>query len=324
MSNPGMPILSLIIPTFNEEKHVKDCLKSIFYNDLPASQYEVIVVDNGSTDRTRDIVQEFDVSLYVEPDLNVGGVRNFGATKAKGSILAFIDGDCVIDKAWLRRAVEKVLEAPGCAFGGQYLLRSNPSWLERYWVLNDNSRFVEQTTLVGGCIVIPKEIFFGVGKFDEVMLSGEDSDLTVRLHSNGFKVVIDPSLSVVHLGYPSTVRDFVRRQVWHSLSYIDNLPSSLRDRIFLLTLSFISGFIIFAFSLFFSFEFTILGLLLFLGPIVILSIKRINRSRSQIAGPFSLAPILFIDFLYLSGRSLGVLSSLLRSFGVYVFYYKKG
>jgi len=324
VSIPEMPRLSLIIPTFNEEKHIRSCLESIFENDLPASEYEVIVVDNGSTDSTRDIVKQFDVSLYIMPDLNVGGVRNFGAEKANGSIFAFLDGDCVIDPDWLHRAISRISEGPQYAFGGQYLLRSNPSWLERYWVLNDNSKFVEQTTLVGGCIVVPREAFFEVGKFDETMLSGEDSDLTKRLNSSGITVVIDPSLSVVHLGYPSTVRDFIRRQIWHSLSYIDNFPASLSDRIFILTILFSLCVLISIFALFVSFKLFVFGFISVFACTAILSFKRVRRSRSGFPRLRSFFPIFAIDFLYLVGRSVGVCSSAIQRFGLNVFYYKKG
>jgi glycosyltransferase involved in cell wall biosynthesis len=318
------PIITIIIPAYNEQKYINECLKSIFHSNLGPKTFEVIVVDNGSTDGTVDIARSYNVSLYINEEANVGGVRNYGAKYAKGQILAFLDSDCVIDEGWLQRAINSVNNNIDSVFGGQYLIRQNPSWLERNWVLNDNSSSVEQTTLVGGCIVIKKDMFLKVGGFDESMLSGEDSDLTLKLRQSGYNVVIDPNLSVVHLGYPSSVPEFVRRQIWHSLDYINNFPKSMFDKVFLVTLVFLSGFFITFASVVFGYSYFFAGISLIFISTLVLSIKRLLRSDQKNCRVDKIISVVAVDFLYLLGRSLGVISGIFRLFGLHFLYFKKG
>ncbi|SNB55494.1 Glycosyltransferase, GT2 family [Marinobacter sp. es.042] len=318
------PFLSIIIPVFNEQRYIGSCLDSIFQNDIERHFYEVIVVDNGSVDDTVAIVNRYEVSLWVDEASNVGGVRNYGAKKAVGENLVFLDADCVIDEGWISRAVGRISKSKNNVYGGQYLLRENPSWLEKNWVLNDNSETVEQTTLVGGCIVIPKEIFDDAGGFDERLVSGEDSELTNRLRRQGYVVEIDPALSVIHLGYPATVVEFLRRQIWHSLDYIRNFPKSLFDKVFLVTLVFIVGFFFIFFAIFWGPYCFGFGSSLILLSTLALSAKRIGRSGKKVVKASRLLPIFAVDFLYLLGRSLGVLSGLARLLGVRFLYFEKG
>ena len=196
--------------------------------------------------------------------------------------------------------------------GGLYLLRERPSWIERYWILESSRDIAYQTSLVGGCIYARREAFEAVGGFDEEMSAGEDTDLTMRLRSCGFRVVIDPRLSVVHLGYPDTIKSFVKRQMWHAENYYQNFPSVLGDRVFMLTNVFLVGFLLLPASLLLGVPTLILGLVLFsLAPLV-LSAKRLLRYKVTAIGPFGLCSVYLIDGLYLIGRVLGSLRSLRR------------
>lgn len=310
MSDELLPYVSIVIPVFNEERYLSSCLESLTSLSYPKERHEILLVDNGSTDRTLEIAQRFDeVSIHIKEGVKVGAVRNYGTEKAKGDIIVFLDSDCVVTHDWLREGVSRLLAARGSVIGGQYLLRKNPSWLEKYWVLESSDRVVFLSALVGGCIFIPKDIFQKVGGFNEQLNAGEDNDLTDRLRDNNFNVKIDPSLSVIHLGFPSEIRPFVMRQVWHSSDYINGLPRSLKDKVFLLTLGFMIGLVGMVTSLFFSWPGQVY-LLVFTGLTVlspaVLSFKRINRSGAKYQGIKGYASIYVVDLLYLFGRAMGV------------------
>lgn len=107
--------ISIIIPTLNEEKYLGKLLESIkkqAYRD-----YEIIVSDNNSEDRTQKIAKEFGCKV-VKGDGNPGVGRNSGAKAAKGNILFFIDADCCIEKDFLQRALNEIkkrnLDIAGC------------------------------------------------------------------------------------------------------------------------------------------------------------------------------------------------------------------
>lgn len=312
MSDESLPFVSIVIPVFNEERYLSSCLNSLRTLNYPEHRREILLIDNGSTDQTLDIARGFsEVAIHVKENAKVGAVRNYGVQKAQGSVIVFLDSDCVVSESWLTKGVERLNADPGSVIGGRYLLRDDPSWLEKYWILGSPERSVA-TALVGGCIFIPKQIFQQVGGFDESLNAGEDNELTERLRKTGFTVKIDLALSVVHLGYPSRLRPFINRQLWHSSDYINGLPASLRDKVFLLTLVFMTGLLGLVSSLMFSFGSSLLIIFSFIivaGPGV-LSAKRIFKSGTRYNRPKDLISIYIIDFLYLIGRSLGVLSGI--------------
>lgn len=304
----SFPSVTIVIPVFNEERYLADCLDSLSKLDYPADSLEIIVVDNGSTDRSMEIAGEFPfVKIAIKSDVKVGAVRNYGASQAHGRVLIFLDSDCTVRPSWVADAIQKIRESSECVLGGQYLLRPNPSWLEKYWNLTNSDQVVYQTTLVGGCIVIMKSHFEEVGGFDESLNAGEDSELTGRLRAAGKRVVIEPSLSVTHLGFPSEITAFFNRQVWHSSDYVNTLPQSLTDKIFLLTLVFITAtlagllFILIFPPAAFAF-FTLSG-----ACPLILSIKRITRARARFSSAHGYLSVYLVDLIYLIARSVGVL-----------------
>jgi glycosyltransferase involved in cell wall biosynthesis len=97
------PFVSVVVPVFNGADTVEELLLSLLALDYPAERHEIIVVDNGSTDRTREIVGRYPVSLLEERETQgASAARNKGITHAWGDIIAFTDADCVADRDWLR------------------------------------------------------------------------------------------------------------------------------------------------------------------------------------------------------------------------------
>lgn len=95
-------IFSVVVPFYNEEKLIERCLKSLLDQDFNKNEYELIFVDNNSTDRSRQIVKSYsDVILLSESKRSAYSARNKGIRAAKGEIIAFTDGDCEAAKDWL-------------------------------------------------------------------------------------------------------------------------------------------------------------------------------------------------------------------------------
>jgi glycosyltransferase involved in cell wall biosynthesis len=94
-----MPLISVIIPAFNEEKFLGNCLFSLKNQDF--NDFEIIVVDNNSRDKTSKIAKKFGVKLVSEKNQGAALARNRGAKEAKGEILAFTDADTILPKNWL-------------------------------------------------------------------------------------------------------------------------------------------------------------------------------------------------------------------------------
>lgn len=312
MNIPKLPFCSIVIPALNEEQFIRQCLESLTRQTYPRDHYEIIVVDNGSTDKTVEIASQYANRVVSKPEGNVGSIRNHGISMANGRIIICTDADCVVDPTWIEAGVDLIQRKPGCAFGGGLKPRTNSTWVERYWLLNDEGGSVQQNSLMGSCIFIQKDDFLGIGGFEEGVTSGEDSDLSSRLTQAGLQVEMSPKLTVAHLGNPTRVTDFVRRQIWHSENYIKKIAVSIKDKVFWLTLAYSSSvvllFILFAMAT--NGYYTMPAVAIVQSMPAALSIKRVVRAKFKIKRLQDPVLILILDNLYLIGRSLGLAKGL--------------
>jgi len=99
-------MISVVIPTFNEEENIAQCLVSLCHQTVPRSEYEIIVVDGGSKDATREIAEKYADKVFIQTRKKVGGARNDGADVATGDILATTDADCILPPDWIKRVEE--------------------------------------------------------------------------------------------------------------------------------------------------------------------------------------------------------------------------
>lgn len=97
--------VSIIIPAYNEEKYLAATIEAALNQSHP--DFEVIIVDNASTDRTAEIARSFPVKLVHEANQGTQWARERGRLEASGEILAYLDADCLPDKDWLARGVER-------------------------------------------------------------------------------------------------------------------------------------------------------------------------------------------------------------------------
>ena len=128
--------ISLVIPAYNEEKYIADCLKSVFSSS--ANFFEIIVVDNNSNDRTREIASSFEgVKVFLEERAGVMNARKRGVDESKGDIIAFIDADTKMINGWYEKIVDKFSDPKVVTLSGPYIYE-NISFLNKtliffYW-----------------------------------------------------------------------------------------------------------------------------------------------------------------------------------------------
>ncbi|MFP3978298.1 glycosyltransferase [Marinobacter sp. KMM 10035] len=298
--------ISVIVPAHNEQDHLAQCLQALMSQDYPKNRYEVIVVDNNSTDSTRKIALSFGVKIIDQKKGPVGAVRNVGASQAAGEFLAFIDADCVAPKNWLSKGAHFLVK-PNSVYGGGCDLPTPPHWIEQAWLLE--SKFPPKD-LLGCCIFIKKADFFDIGLFDERVTSGEDTKLSKSLKKQSYNVIMTKQLNVIHLGNPATLRRFALRQVWHSENYIQNWPETKLDPTFYLLLLFLFGLLCLFLPLGKDGIFGYLTpILLVVGTPLLFTIKRLRRSKNPKNHLRNLPFIYFLDFVYLCGRIFGLAKS---------------
>ncbi len=234
----GRPLrLSFVIPVLNGERFIGRCLEHIRREAGSADQ--IIVVDNGSTDRTLDIVRSAaGTALLQAPGVTIAALRNFGARAASGDALAFIDADCLLCPGW-RASVVRVLADPAVAATGSfYDLPDDATWVERAWWSFRPAHEHRTIFLISGNLVVRREVFDRVGGFDERLVTDEDTDISRRLVSMGATLVEAPSVRVVHLGNAKTLAQFFRKEKWHATSILATMRAHRVDLPMLLTFVF--------------------------------------------------------------------------------------
>ncbi|MCE9541842.1 PqqD family peptide modification chaperone [Candidatus Kaiserbacteria bacterium] len=174
------PLLSVIIPVFNTEAYIADAIQSILNTNYP--ELEIIVVDDGSTDSTPEVLRSFGDAITVIRQSNQGQsvARNVGLRASTGTLIAFLDADDVWTENHLSVLRNLLDEHPDCV-----LARGNIQYVRLV-----NGEIVKQTeglfmqSLVGSCLY-RREVFATVGEFDEEMRSGEDGDWNLRFEESG-------------------------------------------------------------------------------------------------------------------------------------------
>ncbi len=163
-------------------------------------------------------------------------MRNRGAEKAKGSVLAFIDADCLAKSDWLS-SIAAVLAREHCLTGSDCLLEDNPGWIADTWYCYQQLETMSVTCLATNNLAVPRDVFDKIGGFNESLKTGEDCELCARARAH-VRVVADPSIKVIHRGVPKTLKQFFRREIWHGLGAWGTFRHNLCDKPLIATLVF--------------------------------------------------------------------------------------
>jgi GT2 family glycosyltransferase len=204
--------ISIVIPTFNRKVELRECLKSIYRQDYP--NFEVLVIDNGSTDGTKEmILEEYqEVRLFSNKrNLYISKARNFGIAKSMGEYIWFLDSDSAIaNSQFMLRMLELMKADPSIgSIGGvvyQYRNGSRRMAIPKQCTLDmienwDKKEFelVECDYLIGCNLFIKKTILLECGGFNEIFgIFSEDVDLGIRIGKYGLKNITDRRTTVLH------------------------------------------------------------------------------------------------------------------------------
>jgi len=183
------PRVSVIITTKNEEKNIHNCIQSIKSQSYPAENIELIVVDNNSSDRTKEIARRFTDKVY-----NFGperaAQRNFGIKEAGGEYILYLDADMILSNNLIE---ESVLLSQKENFIALYIPERIKG--EGFWIrVRDFERSFYNATCIDAVRFGRKDKFLEIGGFDENLNGPEDWDFDRRINAIGKTGIIDSVL----------------------------------------------------------------------------------------------------------------------------------
>jgi O-antigen biosynthesis protein len=214
---PKAPFVSVIVCSYNGGQTLATCLDSLGKLNYP--EYEVILVDDGSTDDTSYIAAQFPWVRYIhQSNQGLSHARNTGATAAKGEVLAYTDSDCMVDADWLYYLIGTLVSGNYAGVGGPNVTPPAKNWIQACVAAAPGGpSHVLLTDVVAehipGCnMAFYRWAFEGVGGFDtEYRKAGDDVDFCWRIQQAGWVIAFSPTAIVWH-HRRFTLRAFLKQQ----------------------------------------------------------------------------------------------------------------
>lgn len=201
------PFVSVIIPVFNDKDRLILCLQALEKQNYSKDKYEVIVVDNGSTDNVQSIVKQFNqAKLAFEKKTGSYAARNKGISVAKGILLAFTDSDCIPCEDWLKNGVYHITQNSKCGLvAGKIKIfpqtNGYPTLIELYDIstgFQQECYLKERHFSVTANLITSKRVVKQVGLFNPLLKSGGDLDFGLRIHKAGYEQIYADKVIVMH------------------------------------------------------------------------------------------------------------------------------
>lgn len=197
--------LTVIVPVWNGETVIAHCLDALSRQTIDRADYDLIVVDNGSSDGTADIVRRYpDVLLLSEPTPGSYAARNTALARVGTSLVAFTDADCVPADDWLERALAAAAARPGFGVlaGRIDLFEEGPGGARVYADYERLFSFPQENAARGNCAtanwISRTAVLRDLGGFDATLKSGGDRQMALRIRAAGHPLIYIPDMVVGH------------------------------------------------------------------------------------------------------------------------------
>lgn len=178
-------LVSVVVPAYNEEKLIASCLASLQKQSFSKTNYEIIVVDNHSTDKTGEIAKKMGVKVIFEPKKGVVFALEKGFSQTQGEIISFTDADTMVNKDWLKNIYQAFQNNPGLVFvGGRTIFR--PRRVLSYpaeMVINFGCWLAKVSNGVNAAV--RKDVYQKIGGLNEKINFNWENDLSLRAKKEG-------------------------------------------------------------------------------------------------------------------------------------------
>lgn len=200
-----LPKVSVIIPVYNRPDEIKTCIEGVLSQTYPEELTEIYVVDNKSTDNTREVIKEYsEINLEEENEIQSSyAARNTGIKASDGEVIAMIDSDCNPVDEWLEKGIRKMIDSEADLVGGnvEFTFSKKRTASELYDSINNMQ--VESDIKTRGVaktanLLAKRNVFDKIGFFPEDVKSGGDVKWTRKATENSLKLIYSEEAKVMH------------------------------------------------------------------------------------------------------------------------------
>jgi len=220
------PFISVIIPAYNEEKRISNAIEALLRQTYPKDKMELIIVDDGSTDKTCEVVSKYPVKL-IRHNINRGdsASRNTGAKNALGEIIATTDADDRVDENWLINIAKHYNDGNvGFVAGSSHIEYDEKNWQQRIIAelficmrgsdavksIHDAKGRVGSNKSMGSNQSFRKSVFFEIGGYDVGLSAGMEQDIVWRIEKAGYKIAFEPN-AVVYITPRDNFKKYIKQ-----------------------------------------------------------------------------------------------------------------
>ena len=220
--------VSIIVPAYNEEKVISDCLNSLLALDYPKNKYEIIIINDGSTDKTADIINDFvktypNIVLLSKENGGKASAQNLGLKHASGRFILIVDADAVVEREWISKILKDLKDFDVVL--GSYFAKETNTWLERmqnaHYLIKFKFGGFKGRPAIGVNNGFRREVVEKIGYFNESKTS-ITGDFIKRSEEAGFKINFDPEITVF-TKCTKNVSDFLKQKLRWREDFLDYL-----------------------------------------------------------------------------------------------------
>lgn len=192
-----IPFVSVVVPAYNSPHRTAECIEALLKQTYPRNRYEIIVVDNGSTDDTPQVIRRYSVTCLVEDTIQSPyAARNMGIIHSRGEIIAMIDVNCLPVSEWIEEGVKAIKTEDADLAGGQvkFIFSASKTISEIYDSITNvqiERNIRERKVSKGGNLFVNRTVFDAIGLFP-LYRSGGDVSWTRKATQSGLKLVYSP------------------------------------------------------------------------------------------------------------------------------------
>lgn len=307
--------VSVVIPVYNREKFIKKCLDSVL--DQTFNDYEIIIIDDGSDDKTIDIIELYasnKVKIFCNSlNRGVSYTKNYGIKQSVGDYILFIDSDCIADRNWINNIIKPFSDDENIMIVGGKVLDGEQ---RGYWgKVNANKDFISKenkySDIMIGCNMAFRRSFIEKYLFDEIILfGGEELDIGIRARKNGYSLYYVDSAEVVH-HHRQGYREILKQSYMYGFG---NIYVYIKNKHFPF-INYASWLLIFLIISIFMGNNLISLSLLFLYLFVIFFVNKFDRNRSIIDSFITFPGFLLICLANFVGN-ISFLFNLIKNKGI--------